>query len=82
MLLYAGLIAHISICAFTLMQFWASRAAGDCGKILRSILFSCFPQHMSVILPSLLEAGQIEQSLAQEAYLWDGGRFWLLDFLV
>lgn len=37
---------------------------------------------MSAILPILLEGGRIEQSLAQEAYLWDGGRSWLLDFLV
>lgn len=69
MLLYPGLIAHISICAFTLMQFWTSRAAGECGKILKSIFSSCFPLHMSAVLPILPEGGWIEQSLAQEVYL-------------
>lgn len=38
---------------------------------------------MSYILPVLPKGeGGVEQSLAQEAYIWDGGRSWLLDFPV
>lgn len=46
LLLHSGLIAH-PICAFNLMQFWASRAVENCGKIIRSIFSSYSPLYMS-----------------------------------